>query len=296
MTTIETPLKYSKTHEYVKSPITQCPGCAYGLAARYLYWALGDNVITTGVPGCGFPRGVGSDGILIHSMSSLFGNAGSFAAGLSSALEAQGDTETVVVPIIGDGGTFDIGLGAISAAAERNDNMLFICKDNEGYQNTGNQRSSASPWMSTNTTQPPGFAKAEYKKDIDDIMAVHRIPYLATVTVAFPDDFIRKVKKAMSVKGFRFVHIFSPCPTGWGYATELTMEISRLAVETKLFPLFEVEHGVKYTLNHDPKGTPLTEYLKLQRRFSDISTDGLSDFKKNIEEKWQRLQFLAKYK
>jgi len=229
-------------------------------------------------------------------MSSLFGNAGSFAAGLSSALEAQGDTETVVVPIIGDGGTFDIGLGAISAAAERNDNMLFVCKDNEGYQNTGNQRSSASPWMSTNTTQPPGFAKAEYKKDIDDIMAAHHIPYLATTTVAFPEDFMNKVKKAKDIKGFRFIHVFSPCTTGWGFPTDQTIALSRLAVETNVFPLYEVENGVKYTINHEPKGLPLSEYFSPQRRFNDMSTDGLSDFNKKIEEKWKRLQFLASYK
>ncbi|GAF82630.1 unnamed protein product [marine sediment metagenome] len=298
MTTIEAPLKYSKDYEYLKPPNLrpQCPGCAYGPTARYLYRAIGPKVITTSVPGCGFPSGVGPDGIAIDVMGALFGNAASLAAGISSALEVLGDTETMVVPIIGDGGTFDIGFGAVSAAAERNDNMLYVCKDNEAYQNTGNQRSSAAPWFSTNTTNPSGFAKPEYKKDIDTILAGHRIPYLATVTVAFPDDFMRKVEKAKSIKGFRFIHVFCPCPTGWGFTADLTIEMARLAVETKYFPLFEVVNGVDMTINYQPKGTPLAEYLRPQRRFREITEEQVAEFQRNVDERWERLLYLAAYK
>jgi len=277
-------------------PTGSCPGCAYGLVYRYLLKAVGPNVIVTGIPGCGGSGRLEYDGKPIDTMGSAFGNAGSFASGISSALTAMGDTETIVMPVAGDGGTFDIGFGAVSAAAERNENMLYVCKDNEAYQNTGNQRSSASPWMSTNATNPSGFSKEERKKDVDGILAAHRIPYLATATVAFPEDLMNKVKKAKDIKGFRFIHVLSPCTTGWGFPADQTITLSRLAVETNVFPLYEVEDGVKYTLNYKPKGTPVTEYLKMQRRFRDMSTDGLSDFNKDIEERWDRLQFLTGYK
>ena len=214
-TTIEVPLKYSNTPEYMFPPLATCPGCAYGLIYRLFLKASGPKVIITGVPGCGGSGRLSSGGKPIDSMGSPLGNAPSFAAGVSLALQAQGDTETVVAPIIGDGAAFDIGMGALSAAAERNDNMLIVCKDNEGYQNTGSQRSSASPWMTTSATTPAGAPKLEFKKDIASILVAHKIPYLATAIVGFPDDYMQKVKKAMKIKGFRFIHVLSPCPTGW---------------------------------------------------------------------------------
>lgn len=294
-TSMEVPVKYSNTPEYMFPPTGSCPGCAYGLIYRLFFKASGPKIITTSMPGCGGAGRLVSDGIPIDTARSAFGNAVSVAAGISLGLIAQGDTETVVVPFVGDGCVFDIGMGALSAAAERNNNLLFVVKDNEGYQNTGDQRSSAAPWMSTNTTNPPGFAKVEFKKDIDSILASHRIPYLATATVGFPDDYMRKVKKAMSIKGFRLIHVLSPCPTGWGFPSEMTLALSRLAVETKLFPLYEVENGVKYTINHEPKGLPLAEYLNSQRRFRDISSAQLEKFEREVEKRWNRLQFLASY-
>jgi len=278
-------------------PTGSCPGCAYGLVYRYVLKAVGPKVIITGIPGCGGTGRLGYEGKSLDMMGSAFGNAGSFASGISSALEYMGDEETVVVPIAGDGGTFDIGFGAISAAAERNENMLYVCKDNEAYQNTGNQRSSASPWMATNATNPVGFPKVEFKKDVDNILAAHRIPYLATATVGFPEDFMEKVRKAKDIKGFRFIHVFSPCPTGWGFPADKTVELSRLAVETNAFPLYEVENGVKYTISYRPKKTtPLAEYLKPQRRFRGISDEDVAKFEKDVDERWDRLQFLATYK
>ena len=296
MTTIETPLKYSNTPEYIVPPTGYCPGCAFGLSLRYFLKAIGPKVIIHTLPGCFGSRRLEYSGKPIDLTGSPCGNAASFCAGLSSALEAQGDTETVVVPWTGDGATFDIGMGAVSAAAERNDNMLYVCNDNEAYQNTGNQRSSASPWMTTNATNPNSAPKMEFKKDVDAIMAAHRIPYLATVTVGFPEDFMSKVEKARSIRGFRFLHILNPCPAGWGFPSEKTLELARLMVETKVFHLFEVEGGVKYTVNYEPKGLPLLEYIKPQQRFRNMSAEDLAKFKRDVEERWRRLQFLASYK
>ena len=294
-TSIEVPLKYSNTPEYVYPPTGACPGCAYGLIFRLFLKASGPKIITTSMPGCGVITKLESDGAPIDSVRSAFGNAVSIAVGVSLGLKMQGDDETVVVPFVGDGCVFDIGMGALSAAAERNNDLLFVVKDNEGYQNTGDQRSSAAPWMSTNTTNPPGFAKVEFKKDIGAIMASHKIPYLATASVAYPDDYMRKVKTAMSMRGFRMIHVFSPCPTGWGFGSELTLELSRLAVESSLFPLYEVKNGVEYTINHQPKGAPLTDYLSKQRRFRDITPEQVEAFEAEINRRWHRLKFLATY-
>lgn len=294
-TSIEAELKYLYTPEYVFPPTGACPGCAYGLIFRLFLKASGPNILTTSMPGCGVINRLENDGVPIDSVRSAFGNAVSIAAGVSHGLRAQGDNETTVVPFVGDGCVFDICMGAFSAAAERNDDLLFVVKDNEAYQNTGNQRSSASPWMSNTTTTPQGFNKSEFKKDIGAIMAAHRIPYLATASVAHPDDYMRKVKKAMSVKGFRMIHVISPCPTGWGFSSELTLELSRLAVDTNLFPLYEVINGVNYTITHKSKNLPLIEYLNKQRRFRNVSAEQIDYFEKEVESRWRRLQFLATY-
>lgn len=294
-TNIEVPLKYANTPEYMFPPVGTCPGCPYGLIYRLFLKASGPKVILTTLPGCGGTGRLSYNNKPIDTVRTAFGNAASVPVGVSKALAAQGDTETVVVPIVGDGAAFDICMGAFSAAAERNDNMLVVVKDNEGYQNTGGQRSSASPWMTTSATTPSGAPKLEFKKDVDFIMADHGIPYLATATVAFPDDFMRKVKKAMGIKGFRFIHVLSPCPTGWGFPSEMTLELSRLAVDTRLFPLFEVENGVKYTINQQPKGLPLSKYIQNQRRFNELSQEDLARFESIVEKRWRRLQYLASY-
>ena len=148
--------------------------------------------------------------------------------------------------------------------------------------------------MSTSATTPLGAPKLQFKKDVDAIFAAHGIPYLATATVGFPDDYMMKVKKAMSIKGFRLIHVLSLCPTGWGFPSELTLELSRMAVETRIFPLFEVENGVKYTINHKSKGLPLLKYNQPQGRFRELSAEDLTAFESNVEKRWQRLCYLAK--
>ena len=297
MTTIEKALEYSKTPEYVKPLNLLCPGCAMALAYRYFLKVVGeDKVIMLFMPGCANANIVATSPIQDDVMGSLFGTCVILAAGLKTGFAVRGDTDTMVVPWAGDGATFDIGMGPLSAAAERNDDILYVCYDNESYQNTGNQRSSAAPWNTTNTTSPLGTQKMEFKKDIMSIMAAHMIPYAATATVDDPSDLMRKVQKAKGTTGFRFLHILCPCPTGWGYPSDLTVELSRLAVDTKLFPIFEVENGVNYTINRQPKGIPVSEYTKLQRRWRHLTDEDLLKYQKHVDERWERLVYLAGYK
>jgi pyruvate ferredoxin oxidoreductase beta subunit/2-oxoisovalerate ferredoxin oxidoreductase beta subunit len=299
MTTIDVPLKYTSTDEYIKPPHGFCPGCGAALAIRYFLKAIGDKVILVMPPGCTAPsviRALEHNGEPIDTVGSPFGNVAFIAAGIKSGLIAKGDTETQVIGWAGDGATFDIGFSAVSAAAERNDDIIYVCYDNEAYQNTGNQRSSASPWRTINTTNPPGAPKMEFKKDIMTIMAAHVIPYAATATVGFPDDLMRKAQKAKSIKGFRFLHILTPCPSGWGFPAHLTLELSRLAVDTKVFPLFEVEDGVNFVINRQPKGIPPSKYTRPQQRFQYLTDEVLLEFERMTEQRWKRLLFLAGYK
>jgi len=224
----------------------------------------------------------------IPLMHTAFAAGGATGAGVRAALDRQGINDVNVVVWAGDGGTFDIGLQSLSGAVERNDDLIYVCYDNEAYMNTGIQRSSATPWGSWTTTTP-GPAKDQPKKDIMRIMASHNIPYAATATPAFPEDLIAKMKKAATIKGTRFIHIMAPCPTGWRFPSELTVKASRLAVETKVFPLYEVMGGEKVVINHVPKGIPVKEYLQLQGRFSHLSDDEIAIIQRNTDESWQKL-------
>jgi pyruvate/2-oxoacid:ferredoxin oxidoreductase beta subunit len=201
----------------------------------------------------------------------------------------MGDPQTTVVAIAGDGGTFDIGIQAISAAAERNDDYIFICYDNEAYMNTGIQRSSATPWGAWTTTTPSADLKSQPKKDIVQIMAAHRVPYVATASIAYPDDFVRKIKKAQATRGFKFIYAFSPCPVGWRFSSERTIQLARLAVQTRVFPLYEVENGERYHLNVEPEGIPVREYLKPQGRFSFLREGDMERIQENVDREWGRL-------
>jgi pyruvate/2-oxoacid:ferredoxin oxidoreductase beta subunit len=205
---------------------------------------------------------------------------------VKKGLVARGIEDVQVMAWAGDGGTFDIGLQSLSGCAERNDDIIYVCYDNEAYMNTGIQRSSATPIMSwTSTTPNPAFNDTP-KKDIMEILAAHRIPYAATVSPAFPEDFLKKMGRAKETRGFRFIHILSSCPPGWKFSSENSLKISRLAVETKTFPLYEIENGRKYTLTHMPKGLPVGEYLKLQGRFSHLGPEQIRAIQRNVDEEW----------
>jgi len=189
----------------------------------------------------------------------------------------------------GDGATFDIGLQALSGAAERNEDFLYICNDNEGYMNTGTQRSSATPQLAWTTTTPVQQPKENPKKDIMAIMADHQIPYAATATIAYPEDLLRKLEKAKKIRGTRFIHLLSPCPPGWKTSSELSVKISRLAVRTRVFPLYEIENGRTYTLQEESKVVPVKEYLKLQGRFSHLKEKDIEETQRRVDDAWERL-------
>jgi pyruvate/2-oxoacid:ferredoxin oxidoreductase beta subunit len=201
----------------------------------------------------------------------------------------KGDFATTVLAWAGDGGTFDIGLQALSGAAERNDDFIYVCYDNEAYMNTGIQRSSATPSLTWTTTTPAHQTKDEAKKNIMEIMAAHRVPYAATASVAYPEDFFQKMKKAKATKGLKFIHILATCPTGWRLPTQLSIKAARLAVLTRIFPLYEIENGERYTLNLKPEFLPVQEYLGLQGRFSHLTDQEKEGIQGNVERMWERL-------
>jgi pyruvate/2-oxoacid:ferredoxin oxidoreductase beta subunit len=278
-------------NEYLHSGHGCCPGCAMPIVMRTAFQALGERTIAVITAGCfgtisgTFP----TSPIKLAAYNTPFASAGAAASGVRAALDVLGDTTTTVLAVAGDGGTFDIGIQAVSAAAERNDDYIYICYDNEAYMNTGIQRSSATPWGAWTTTTPPANLKSQPKKDIVQIMAAHRVPYVATASIAYPDDFIRKIKKAKETRGFKFIYAFSPCPVGWRFSSELTVRLARLAVQTKVFPLYEVEDGERYILNEEPEGTPVSDYLKPQGRFGFLREGDLERIQENVDREWQRL-------
>ncbi len=281
----------NREEEYLVSGHGACPGCAMPLVMRHAYQALGQqtiSVITASCLGtilCTYPFSP----TCVATYATPFASAAAAAAGIKAALEIQKDERTKVVAIVGDGGTFDIGLQALSAAAERNDDFIYICYDNEAYMNTGIQRSSATPWGSWTTTTPPASLKSQPKKDLVEIMVAHQVPYVATASLAYPEDFQRKLKKAEKTKGLSFIYTLSPCPVGWRFPSELTIQLARLAVQTRIFPLYEVENGERYHLNLDPEKIPVREYLQKQGRFAYLREGDWERIQQNVDCEWQRL-------
>ena len=209
------------------------------------------------------------------------------ASGIKAALDVRGNTETNVMAWAGDGGTFDIGLQALSGAAERNENIIYCCYDNEAYMNTGVQRSSATPSGAWTTTTPSSHPEAHPKKDILAILAAHRIPYAATASVAFPVDLVEKVKKAKEIRGTRFLHILAPCPPGWKYPDESTIEMARTAVHTRMFPLVEVENGRRWRFTVDHPGGPVEPYLRKQGRFRHLTDEDIAALQAEVDDRWE---------
>ncbi len=290
--------RYDNT-EYIEPPHGFCPGCSVPLALRYSLKILGSKVVLVMPPGCASPsvlfpkRSLMMGGKPIDIVACPFGSTAIFAGGIKTALMARGDSETYVVGWAGDGATFDIGLSGVSAAAERNEDIFYICYDNEAYMNTGNQRSSATPWGAKTSTNPPPAPKGEIKKDLLWMMMAHGIPYGATATVAYPDDLMAKLTKAKGIKGFKFFHILTPCVPGWGYPPEMTVEISKLAVQTKFFPLYEVEGGYRVTLNKRPRNSALKDFVRAQGRFKHLEETEIARLEEEIERRWSRLKHVA---
>jgi pyruvate/2-oxoacid:ferredoxin oxidoreductase beta subunit len=273
-----------------------CAGCGAAIAMRLTLKALGERVIMVFPASCWsiIPGFWPYSSFRINAIHAGFVTGGATASGLRAALDVRGDEETLVAVWGGDGGTFDIGLQALSGAAERNEDFLYICNDNEGYMNTGTQRSSATPLMAWTTTTPVSQPKENPKKDMMAIMADHQIPYAATATIAYPEDLIRKMEKAKSIRGTRFIHLLSPCPPGWRIPSEISVKISRLAVRSRVFPLYEIENGRRYTLQEEKRIVPVKEYLKLQGRFSHLSESQIEEIQKRVDEAWERLKRRAR--
>jgi len=254
-----------------------CRGCGWSLLARNISSVMGTETVYV-VPASCFAIIAGPypmnllKGTVVHT---LFAAAAATATGVRHALDRQGKNNAQVVVLAGDGGTFDIGLQSLSGAAARNENFLFICNNNGAYMNTGVQTSTGTPLGALTTTDPAG--KLSNAKDLMGIIAAHNIPYFATASLAFLNDLKNKIEKTKKIKGFKFIMIDSPCPPGHKYAPELSIEISRLAVETNYFPLFESENG-KYKINYSPKKKiKIDELLKKQGRFSKLFTNGSSE-------------------
>ncbi len=283
------------------SPHAACPGCSIPLAWRYFLKAVGHEIVLVTPVGCSsviasLPnRRLRHGDVPIKLLSIPFGSTATFAGGVKSGLVSKGDGTTQVVAWGGDGATFDIGFQAISASAERNEDIIYVCADNEAYMNTGHQRSSATPPNAVTSTNPYPGGKSEKKKDIDLVLAAHNIPYLCTATVAYPDDFMRKARKAKEIKGFRFIHVLCPCTTGWRIPAHATIEISRLAVETGVFPLLEIENGVDVTINQGPTGVPVGEYLRAQGRYGSLTDREIREYQTETDNRWGRLKWLAAY-
>lgn len=277
--------------EYMSPGHLACQGCGAALAMRHVLKALGPETIMV-LPACCWtvingPFAYSSVGVpLLHT---AFETAASAASGVRAALDVLDGPDVTVLAWAGDGGTFDIGIQALSGVAERNEDILYVCYDNEAYMNTGIQRSSATPLLAWTTTTPLLRPKARPKKDIMAIMAAHRIPYAATATVAFPEDLADKVIKAKSTKGTRFIHILTPCPPGWKSLPEQTIRLARLAVEAKVFPLYEVEEGLRYRISYAPKGIPVRDYMRLQDRFSHLGDEEIGQIQRMVDQAWERL-------
>ncbi len=252
-----------------------CHGCGMALAVRHILKATGKNVIVVTPTGCletfSSPYGYSPWGVpWIHH---LFENGPSVASGVAAALRAQKKKSIRVLVIAGDGSTFDIGFGAVSGMLERGDDVLYICVDNSAYMNTGGQRSAATPLYASTTTHPAGkvsMGKTQMMKDLPAIIAAHGIPYVATASVAYLKDLQRKVKRAMKFNGPRYLQIDTPCPSGWGFASERTLEIGRLGVNCGLVPLFEMEDGTIISVRKIRRKIPVTDYLKAQARFKHL--------------------------
>lgn len=275
-----------------------CAGCGESIAVRMILDQTGPNTIATICTGClevvstGWPE-TAWEIPLIHA---AFENSASVASGIEAALKKFGKKDTNVIAFGGDGGTFDIGLQALSGMLERGHDITYVCLDNEAYMNTGIQRCSSTPYGASTTTSPAGkysIGEDRAKKPLAAICAAHDIPYTATATIAFPQDLKKKMKRALNIEGPCFIHILVPCPTGWRFPSDKTVEMSRLAVETGIFVLWELEGSDFRNINITKKireRKPVIDYLKLQGRFRHLMKNDkeLEKIQKMVDEKCER--------
>jgi pyruvate/2-oxoacid:ferredoxin oxidoreductase beta subunit len=269
-----------------------CPGCIDALSARHVLAALGPDTVAVIPPSCmaiiAGPQPYSSLKIPVYQPT-LEASAAA-ASGLRRALNAQGKHDTQVLVLAGDGGTYDIGFQCLSSAAERNEDFLYVCLDNEGYMNTGAQKSSSTPRFAQTGSTPAG--KVSRKKNLTEIMAAHGVPYVATASAGHLADLKRKLHKAKALRGTRILTLLIPCLDGWGLAEDAGLMAARLAVQTSAFPLYEVEHGTRYTVQSE-KTRPIGEYLAIQSRYRHLQPEQVTELQAEIDAGWARLQRLA---
>ena len=284
-----------------------CQGCGEVLGVRLMCKALGENTVIASATGCMeivtsmFPTTAWE----VPWIHVAFENAAAVASGVEAGLKGLrkkgkiDDRYIKVVGMAGDGGTMDIGMQALSGAMERGHDMLFVCFDNEAYMNTGIQRSSGTPMGASTTTAPAGKVSSgqkTWKKNMAEIMVAHGVPYVATACPSYPLDFIRKVEKAKNIKGPSYIHCFTVCPTGWRCGSHLAIAMGRLAVESGVFPLYEVENG-KYKISSEmpKKLKPVKDYFKAQGRFRHLGEAEIQKIQKKVESEYQKILDKAKY-
>lgn len=277
--------------EFVNPGNRACAGCGLGIVYRTALKALGKNTILVVPPSCLtvlqglYPIAATK----LPSLNVTFASTGAAAAGVRAAMRWLKKDHMNVVAFAGDGGTGDIGIQALSGACERGDDILYICYDNEAYMNTGVQRSGTTP-KGVVTTTTPIVGKVQNKKDVPGIVAAHGIPYLATASAAYPLDLYDKVKKAATIKGPKYIHVHTPCPPGWGFEPRFTVKVGKLAVESGLFTLYEIENGElvlsEPTRKRMGKRIPIKDYFASQHRFHSLGDDMLRDLQKQVDLDW----------
>ena len=280
---------HAATADLLCSGHAACPGCIEALSLRHVLAALGPDTVAVIPPSClaimAGPQPL--SGLKIPVYQPPLASSAAAASGLRRALDARGRRDTQVVVFAGDGGTYDIGFQCLSSAAERNENILYVCFDNEGYMNTGAQKSSSTPRFARTGSTPAG--KPTKKKNLTAIMAAHEIPYAATASSGYLPDLLRKVEKARSIRGFRLITLLVPCLDGWGVPEDQGIGLTRLAVESGVFPLYEVEDGHRYTLSGPGRTRPVRDYLEVQRRYRDLDEDAVETLQREVDEGWARL-------
>ncbi len=298
-------LKDLPDEEFVALGRGGCPGCPAVIGARMASKVLGANSMMVNSTGCMCVNYGYQGACEFPYVHSLFPNAGGILAGMDAGLKALGRREGVnLYAFSGDGGTVDIGFQTLSGAVERGHRFIYICYDNEGYMNTGGQRSGATPFQAVTSTTPRGKARSGQprpitrRKDMVRIMAAHGIPYAASASIAYPRDYLDKLERAKAVDGPSYIHLHSPCIVGWGYEEHLGVSLAKLAVRTRLFPLYEVIDGWTFRITKEvAKPKPLVDYLELQRRFKHLFTPGgealIERFQREVNENWDHLQTLA---
>ncbi len=282
--------------EFVHSGNRACSGCGLSIVYRMGLKALGKNTILVVPPSCltvlqGLYPVASTK---LPCVNVTFASTGAAATGVRAAMKALGKEDVNVVAWAGDGGTSDIGIQALSGACERGEEIIYICYDNEAYMNTGVQRSGTTP-QGVLTTTTPIKGKLQVKKDVPAIIAAHGIPYVATASAAFPLDLYDKVKKATTISGPKYIHVHTPCPPGWGFESRLTIKVGKLAVETGLFDLYEIENGTFRLTGPslrvlERERRPVADYFATQSRFKSLDAEAVRKIQQQVDAKWAAYQ------